>query len=176
MPEDNTNSVVVPPEKEESPKRPSSRVVSVERVETHEIYSGPLPPAEALAKYNDAFQNGAERVFQFAERQANHRMELEKFAISSDAKRSDRGLNCGVTVAIVGLLVAAFLGYFGQAVAATVIGSIDMVGLVSVFVYGTISRRTERTQKSKSMALVKPDSERKEGTQIVNQSSNTEGV
>lgn len=92
-------------------------------------------------------------------------MELEKIAINGDVKRSDKGLYCGLSVAIIGLLVAAFIGYIGQTVTAAIIGSIDMVGLVSVFIYGTISRRGERIRKAKSMALIKPDSENRQGIQ-----------
>lgn len=158
MPEDTTKNIIPPPQKEEPPKKPLRHVV----LERHEIYSGPLPPAEDLAKYNDAFQNGAERIFQLAERQADHRMEIEKVAVKSGANNSNKGLNFGLTVALVGLVVAGFLGYVNQGAAAAIIGSIDLVALVSVFIYGTVSRRTERVQKSKSMALIKPDASHSE--------------
>ena len=77
-------------------------------------------------------------------------------------RRSDKGLYSGLAVAIVGLLVAAFLGYVGQQVAAAIIGSIDLVALVSVFIYGTVNRRTERIQKAKSMSLVKQNTPKSE--------------
>ena len=122
-----------------------------------EQYSGPLPPPDLLIKYNSAFPNAAERIFNLAERQTNHRMDLEKTVVTGDSERADKGLYCGLTVALVGLLVAGFLGYVGQVIPASIIGSIDLVSLVAVFIYGTVSRETERKQKTKSMELVKHD-------------------
>ena len=86
-----------------------------------------------------------------AERQSDHRMFLEKFVIPSDSKRADRGQNYGLVVALAMLVVSAFLIYLGHDWAGGVIASLDIVGLVSVFIYGSLNRRSERVQKAELM-------------------------
>ena len=40
-------------------------------------YSGPLPPADELKKYNEVSPQAAERIIAMAERQAAHRQKME---------------------------------------------------------------------------------------------------
>lgn len=115
-------------------------------------FSGPLPPPEILVKYNDAAPNGAERIIAMAERQAGHRMALESRVVDADIKRANWGLAAGFVVALAGLLVAYLLIDRGNAVAGMAFGTIDLVGLVAVFIYGTLSRRSERQQRAKMMS------------------------
>jgi uncharacterized membrane protein len=50
-------------------------------------FSGPLPPPNLLAQYNEVLPDGANRIVTMAERQAKHRQRLETraqaFALSS---------------------------------------------------------------------------------------------
>jgi hypothetical protein len=52
---------------------------------------------------------------------------------------------------MTGLIVGGFLGFYGQQVAASVIGGGALASLVSVFVIGTKSRQQERSKKAKIM-------------------------
>ncbi|MGA9049140.1 MAG: DUF2335 domain-containing protein [Dehalococcoidia bacterium] len=168
MPEDKSEGTIIPPEKAGKLVEKTSNVHSVERTQRRELYIGPLPPPELLAKYNNAFPGGAERVFKLIESQSNHRIEIETIAIKSGASDSNKGLNYGLTVAIVGLLVTAFLGYVNQGTAAAIVGAIDLAALVSVFIYGKARQSVERVQKAKSMAEIAkgmPHAEHDEDTQ-----------
>lgn len=122
-----------------------------------ETYSGPLPKPDALQEYDRIVPGAAERILRMAEKQAEHRQYLEKTVIVGDTKRANWGLAAGFIVAMSGLGAAVWLVATGNAVAGTIIGSADIVGLASVFVYGTVSRRAERTQKA---ALMSPPSAR----------------
>jgi uncharacterized membrane protein len=115
-------------------------------------FSGPLPPPEILIQYNDAVPNGAERIIALAERQAEHRMTLERQVIEADIKRANSGLVAGFIVALAGLSAAVFLVHEGNAAAGTILGGLDLVSLVAVFVYGTVSRRNERQQRARMMS------------------------
>lgn len=52
-------------------------------VQVSETYSGPLPPPEALAKYDQVVPGAAERILQMAEKEMQHRHENEKHLAKS---------------------------------------------------------------------------------------------
>ena len=110
-------------------------------------FSGPLPPPSVLKQYDDIVPGAAERIIKMAEEQFVHRTTIEKEVIISDIKRSKLGQRFGFIIAIVGLLVALFVTLKGYEVAGSIIGGATIVSLVSVFVYGTKSRRKEREEK-----------------------------
>jgi len=80
-----------------------------------------------------------------AEKQAAHRQSLERkdldAAIDHDKgelSRSNRGLAAGFVTALSFLGAAVYLIHGGHDTAGTIIGSVDIVGLVSVFVIGRV--------------------------------------
>jgi len=79
-------------------------------------------------------------------------MTLESRVVDADIKRSNWGLGAGFFVALAGLLVSYLLVDRGNAVAGVVVGSIDLAGLVGAFIYGTVSRRSERQQRVKTLS------------------------
>lgn len=110
-------------------------------------FSGPIPPPDILIKYNDAIPHGAERILEMAEKQNEHRMALETKVISADIVRANFGVAAGLIVAVLFGVLSFLLIRGGQQVAGLILGTGDLVGLVGVFVYGTISRRSERKQR-----------------------------
>ena len=96
--------------------------------------------------------DGAERIIALAERQAAHRMTLESRVVDGDIKRANWGLGAGFFVALVGLIVSYLLVDRGNAAAGVALGAVDLVGLVGAFIYGTVSRRSERQQRVKTLS------------------------
>jgi putative copper export protein len=89
-----------------------------------------------------------------AENQSAHRIYLEKTVIRGDNKRANWGLFCGYSLCIMVLIMSFILIRGGHDVAGTVLGTADLVSLVSVFVYGTNVRRKERERREdKNRAL-----------------------
>jgi len=111
--------------------------------QTIRLHQGPLPSPETLKGYDSIVENGAERVFQMAERQSSHRMALEKEAISSEIKQSVTGQWMGFILAIVFLLASIYLAIIGHSTLAGVIGGSTILGLVSIFVIGKIWQQKE---------------------------------
>ncbi|MBI2919400.1 MAG: DUF2335 domain-containing protein [Chloroflexi bacterium] len=130
-----------------------SRVV---RQETHvqASYDGPIPPPAMLQQYNDVIPDAANRILRMAEQQVEHRQFLEKTVVVGDSKRADRGLWAGLFVTLSLVVGAVFLVYTGHDWAGVAIAGLDIVGLASVFVYGTLSRRSERMRKASQMGQV----------------------
>ena len=115
-------------------------------------YSGPIPPPSMLREYNDLIPNGAERIFKAFEDQSQHRMHIEKSVINGDVKRSYWGLAAGYTITVLFLLACTFLIYKGHDTAGTVLGTVDIVTLAGVFVYGYKTREREKEKKSESIS------------------------
>jgi uncharacterized membrane protein len=131
---------------------PAGRIVEARlqsHVESH--FSGPLPPPSLLQEYERIVTGAADRIISMAEKQAEHRQFLEKTIVVGDATRANRGLYVGGFVTLCFLGSAAFLIYNGHDWAGGVLAGLDIVGLASVFVYGTISRRAERKKKASTM-------------------------
>ena len=110
-------------------------------------YSGPLPPAEQIRAYEDVLPGSADRILSMAERQQDHRMELEKVTVHEAAQRSRWGLRLGFVLALLVLAIGAVGIFTGHDVAglAVIIGQAAI--LAGVFVYGRIEQRKERVEK-----------------------------
>lgn len=99
-------------------------------------FSGPVPPPNLLKGYSEVVENGAERLFVLAESQVKHRIEIEKYSLRHQIKQSERGQIFGFILALLGFVIVTFLGYNGHEIAASVLGTTTIVGLVAVFVIG----------------------------------------
>jgi uncharacterized membrane protein len=118
---------------DESQLDPGVLRAAVLQMERHE-FSGPLPPPEVLARYNEALPSGAERIVALAEEQARHRRRMEA--------RGQVLLFAVVLVALVGGIGLIALGE-NAAGLVPVIAAIG--GLGSLFVYREV--KTHRLTK-----------------------------
>lgn len=110
--------------------------------------SSPVPPAELLAGYNTAFENGGERLFAMVERQSAHRISLESQIAGGQLALSKRGQIFAFVIAIVfgGMgMVLTLKGH--SAVGATIFGT-TVVGLVAVFIAGQFNQKRNLDQKA----------------------------
>ena len=156
----------VPVQPNNPPARPQQLSTQPQRAQdavalqvTHqrtEIHSGPLPHPEVLRQYDALIPNGADRILRLVEKQSEHRMELEKKVVYSDARRADWGVVAGILVASGGMGFGYALLIHGLAVQASVFAGGTIAALVGTFVYGTKSRREERIEKTKIMTGQEP--------------------
>ncbi|MFZ1750353.1 MAG: DUF2335 domain-containing protein [Saprospiraceae bacterium] len=101
-----------------------------------ESFSGPIPPPQLLAEYNNVIENGAERIMKMAENQSNHRISLEDHAIKEELRQSRYGQYFGFALGVLGMIIAAWLSYTGHDTVAGIFGTTTVIGLVTVFVIG----------------------------------------
>jgi hypothetical protein len=116
-----------------------------------QTYQGPVPPPEILAQLDALVPGTAALILGDAHDQTQHRIALEKKVVHHDIWRSWAGLGAGLVVAGGGLGLAAYMKSTGDSDGARIVGGIDLVGLVSVFVVGAGVRFWERRQKFRSM-------------------------
>lgn len=99
-------------------------------------HSGPLPDRETIKIYNEVIPNGGDRLMISTETQLKHRIEIEKTGVKRTFNQSSTGQWMGFVIAIVFGIIAWDLAKSGQAVVATILGTVDLVALVSVFIIG----------------------------------------
>lgn len=71
-----------------------------------------------------------------AEKQSDHRREMEKKIIESEIRLSMRGQVFAFSIAVLAMLATVTFAYLGQVVTATVIGGATIVTLVTLFIRG----------------------------------------
>lgn len=108
-------------------------------------FSGPLPPPEVLARYDQIVPGSARRILTMAEKQAGHRQAIEKTVIHSDVVNSRVGLVFGLVSGLGGLVAATIISLYGNPTTGGVIGFTTIASMVAAFVYGSRLRKEERT-------------------------------
>jgi uncharacterized membrane protein len=145
----NQQSEIKPHEKDLTKTKPSNSEGSL--VATRQTMSvsrsGPLPSPQDLADYEKVRPGTAELILRSFEKQLDHRISLEKDAMSSGIKARNRGLDYGLIAVLAALGVALVLGLNGHSLEASIIGGGGIAALAGVFVYGSQSQRAERQEK-----------------------------
>ncbi len=121
----------LPPEKKEQ----------INQLYLKQSYSGPLPPPVHIEGYNNAIDNGGERLMKMVEKEAEqrleerkHRMEIEAKIVNHTIKQKYIGQIMGFAIAIIVLGVSYSLVKQGYELPGAILGSAGLVGLVAVFV------------------------------------------
>lgn len=117
-------------------------------------YSGPLPPAEQMRAYEDVLPGSADRILRMAERQQDHRHDLERMTVKEATNRSWWGLRLGfvITVLVVGVGAATILT--GHSAVGLALVLADLAVLAGVFVYGRVEQRKERVEKDRQTRAI----------------------
>lgn len=110
-------------------------------------HSGPIPDPMTLEGYNNIVPGAADRIIKMAEEQSSHRRALELVAIKSRSRDSLLGIIFGFLLALATIFAGTYVILEGFIWGGTILGSAGLVGLVSVFIYGTSSSRKERTSQ-----------------------------
>lgn len=138
------------PEKRQEVKR--RELIEIQAAIQTRSFSGPLPPPDTIAEYNQSIPNGAERIMAMAERQSAHREQLEDQVVRGNIASQTRGSYFAFVLALVALLGGFFLIYTGKSAAAGLVAIISSVGsLAAAFAYSKYEQRNERESKSANL-------------------------
>ena len=113
-------------------------------------YTGPIPPPGQLEQYNKVLPGAADRIITMAEQQSAHRHVIEMLTVKANARNSTLGVVSAFILGIGTIAGCVFLVFSGHEWPGAVLGSAGLIGLASVFIYGTRSSRQERLEKHKS--------------------------
>lgn len=111
---------------------------------TRETYSmqGMLPP-QKLKEFDEALDNGAERVFKEITGQTHHRQYLEKTTVDSNNKQSERGQIFAFILFLL-VMIGSFAMILLDKDIAGIAGIIAACGTaLGIFIYGKIAQKNE---------------------------------
>jgi uncharacterized membrane protein len=123
---------------------------NTQRMSLQQRYSGPLPPASELGRYESIEPGLANRIVEMAEKQAAHRQnmerqehELQAKALKSDTRDSLLGLLFAVVIAFAGLSLSGYMIYLGHMTGGMFTIFVVIGSIVASFVYGTHNNKTQ---------------------------------
>ena len=106
-------------------------------------FTGPLPSPRALKDYDEAVPGLAERLITALEKEGEHRRKEQSLdgatnrALALKESHSQRlGVLCGFGVSIAGFVTAYEVAKLGYPGVGAIIGTVDLVALAGVFVFG----------------------------------------
>lgn len=109
---------------------------------THQSFSGPIPPPEQLAKYPD---DARQLILDMAKGEQAHTHTMSEKALNGAIVKDRFGQFIGGSIAIVGLAAAAWIAQY-SAVAAGIIATLDLFGMVALFVAPRLLENREENQ------------------------------
>jgi uncharacterized membrane protein len=71
-------------------------------------FSGPIPPPNIISGYEKILPGAADRILAMAEKQSEHRQEMEKKMVEAESRDGLLGIICGFTLG-VGCIAAAII-------------------------------------------------------------------
>lgn len=100
-------------------------------------FAGPLPPPNILEQYNKVIPSAAERIFQMAEKEGEHRRYIEKKLVDSQANQVNRGATFGFMLGVLALLGGFVLAYFDKSLVgiAAILGGLGAI--ITAFIAGS---------------------------------------
>jgi uncharacterized membrane protein len=144
----NKGKDLIPPNAGSGGGRPSA---SMARVEAYH-FSGPLPPPDVLARYNEIVPQGAERIIAMAERQSAHREALEKKVVFGNSSSEKMGAIFAFILSLATILGGIWLIHDGKSSSGLVAILGNLAALAGVFVYSRRKQTKERVEKSDALA------------------------
>jgi len=99
-------------------------------------YRGPLPSPETLNQYSTIIPNGADRIMKMAEKQLEHRINMENKVIGGQLLQSNIGQFLAFLIGIASLVTAAYCIINGHEWPGSLLGIGGLTGLVTAFIKG----------------------------------------
>ena len=141
--------------------QPTQRLTDVAPPQQIEVmaaaWQGPLPPPHELRQYNEIVPGAADRIIEMAEKQSDHRIQMEKTVIGGDSKRSYIGIFAAFILSAMAIGGGIYLIANDHDWAGSILIGLDMIGLASVFIYGASTRR--RAERILKDSAVRDDGE-----------------
>lgn len=119
-----------------------------------EHFSGPIPPPQLLEQYNKLVPSFAERFMAMAEKQTDHRRDLEATVVKTRIRNETRAMYLAFVLSLVfgaGAFYLILTGYGAMGISLIIA---DIVALAAIFITGRVIQRKENAEKR--LALAQP--------------------
>lgn len=138
---------------------------------TAKSWSGPVPPPEVVARYEEIQPGLADRMFRMAEKQSEHRQEMEKISVNAQAadiaaerqeRRRGQYFGFGIAIAfIIAGTIAIVYGTTSAQIMGGIFGGGGAIGMVSLFVIGREKKTEAPTTTTKPGSVAEKSSGKK---------------
>lgn len=98
-----------------------------------------MPDAETIRIYNEVIPEGGNRLMSNVEKQLDHRISIENIGVKRSFNQSSTGQWMALIIVLFFGLISWDLAKSGKESTAVIIGTVDIVALVVVFITGKIS-------------------------------------
>lgn len=113
-------------------------------------FRGPLPPPEILKGYEEILPGASERILKMAEKQQDHRIDIERTIVDRQTRQSGNGQIWGGILAALFGLIALVLGYTGHDILAGGIATTTIICLAIIFVLHKAPTRNIKNEEDVS--------------------------
>lgn len=108
-----------------------------ETVLVSQQWSGPLPPPAALAQFEQLIPHGAERILAMVEREQARRIDADKEELTASIQDTKRGHYVGVAIALFAITASTYTAYIGAHWSV----SVALVGLPIAAIINSVLKR-----------------------------------
>ena len=148
----NKNPILMKRKRNLRPKnrRNLSKVRQQQQVQifTSEDFSGPLPPPQMLARYEEVYPGLVDRMVSLTESQSAHRQKMEAKVISSNVSSQLLGLILSALICLVSISGGIYLILCDKDISGLASTITPLAALVGVFIYAKREQRIERESKN----------------------------
>ena len=128
-------------------KQQDDNAIPTKVMRSMELYSGPIPPASELAKYETILPGAANRILTMAEKQSQHRQKMENTMLNANIKAEKNGQIFGFIIFSIAVIAGFLLVLFGRNVEGLISLIVAVGGIVGLFVYNREEVRKELRKK-----------------------------
>lgn len=117
-----------------------------------QVYSGPIPSARELEKYEDVLTGAADRILKMAEEQSIHRRKMESKMLEANIKAEKTGQIFGFAVFVIALIAGIALMIMGKDAVGLITSLGSLAAIIGLFVYNRESEKRELKDKEDEQA------------------------
>ncbi len=139
-------------------KKTTSKSLSLQQ---HSYFSGPIPPPQSLEQYERICPGAANRILKMAEKQSQHRQDLEMKIINSNIRHEKIGIHYAFIITITLSILGAILIVYDKNIEGFVVLVGPSVFHGSMYIYNRQLQKKELQQREKESA--KPISHQESG-------------
>ncbi|MBV4417601.1 DUF2335 domain-containing protein [Clostridium tyrobutyricum] len=104
---------------------------------TSSFFSGPLPSPDIFKQYEEICPGAADRIISMAEKQMDHRQNIENIFLKSRSRNSFIGVIAALIIAICAIISAVVCILNDHSVSGTIFGGIGITTIVVAFLTNT---------------------------------------
>lgn len=114
-----------------------------------QVYSGPIPSANELRKYEDIVPGAADRILKMAEEQSRHRRKMESEMLVASIRAERVGQILGFLIFLVALVAGIVLMILGKDAIGLITSLGSLAAIIGLFIYSRNTGKTELTKKKR---------------------------